>query len=100
MNSYLSLAVFFNGQYLAKRFNILELNLSKDMGRIKIPFIVIWGRHDGVNTIEMGFDAYNSIGGPDFTEKEMVILENSAHLAHVEEQDLFIATFRRFVNGL
>ncbi|WP_339740419.1 alpha/beta hydrolase [uncultured Sunxiuqinia sp.] len=100
MNSYLSLAIFFNGQYLAKRFNILELNLSKDMERIKIPSIVIWGRHDGVNTIEMGFDAYNSIGGPDFQEKQMVILENSAHEGYMEEQDLFIQTFREFMNGL
>ncbi|WP_346857320.1 alpha/beta hydrolase [uncultured Draconibacterium sp.] len=100
MNSYLSLALFFNGQYLAERFNILELNLSDDMERIKIPSLVIWGRHDGVNTIEMGFDAYNSIGGPDFTNKEMVILENSAHEGYMEEQDLFIATFREFVNSL
>ncbi|MCB0669678.1 MAG: alpha/beta hydrolase [Saprospiraceae bacterium] len=100
MNSYLSLAIFFNGQYLAKRFNILELNLSDDMEKIKIPSLVIWGRHDGVNTIEMGYDAYNSIGGPDFTEKEMVILENSAHEGYIEEQDLFIATFRDFVYNL
>ncbi|MEZ4805471.1 MAG: alpha/beta hydrolase [Bacteroidia bacterium] len=100
MNSYLSLAIFFNGRYLAKRFNILELNLSKDMEKIKIPSIVIWGRHDGVNTMEMGFDAYNSIGGPNFKDKELVILENSAHEGYMEEQTLFIHTFRRFVNGL
>lgn len=100
MNSYLSLSIFFNGQYLARRFNILKLNLSDDMERIKIPSKVIWGRHDGVNTIEMGFDAYNSIGGPDFTDKEMVILENSAHEGYMEEQDLFIAEFREFVDGL
>ncbi|MCB0635418.1 MAG: alpha/beta hydrolase, partial [Lewinella sp.] len=72
MNSYLSLAIFFNGQYLRPRFNILNLNLSADMARIKIPTIVIWGRHDGVNTIEMGYDAYESIGGPDFQDKELV----------------------------
>lgn len=100
MNSYLSLAIFFNGQYLAKRFNILELNLSAEMAKITTPSIVIWGRHDGVNTIEMGYDAYNSIGGPDFTEKEMVILENSAHEGYIEEQELFIATFREFVDSL
>lgn len=60
-------------------FNILELNLSQDMQKIKIPTVVIWGRHDGVNTIEMGYDAYNNIGGPNFQDKELVILENSAH---------------------
>ncbi|MEZ4926887.1 MAG: alpha/beta hydrolase [Saprospiraceae bacterium] len=100
MNSYLSLAIFFNGQYLAPRFNILELNLSADMARIKTPSIVIWGRHDGVNTIEMGYDAYNSIGGPGFQDKEMVILENSAHEGYIEEQELFISTFRGFVDSL
>lgn len=100
MNSYLSLAIFFNGQYLVPRFNILELNLSPDMARIKTPTMVIWGRHDGVNTIEMGYDAYNSIGGPDFQEKELVILENSAHEGYIEEQELFIHHFRRFVNRL
>ncbi|QNR24281.1 alpha/beta fold hydrolase [Croceimicrobium hydrocarbonivorans] len=100
LNSYLSLAVFFNGQYLVPRFNILELNLSPDMAKIKIPSLVIWGRHDGVNTIEMGFDAFHSIGGPDFTDKYMVILENSAHEGYIEEQDLFIESFRRFVNSL
>ena len=100
MNSYLSLAVFFNGKYLAKRFNILELNLSAQMAKIKIPTLVIWGRHDGVNTIEMGLDAFNSIGGPGFTKKEMVILENSAHEGYIEEQELFISSFRSFVDRL
>ncbi|MGJ8661255.1 MAG: alpha/beta fold hydrolase [Bacteroidota bacterium] len=100
MSSYLSLAIFFNGSYLAPNFNILKLNLSVQMAKIKIPTIVIWGRHDGVNTIEMGFDAFNSIGGPGFKNKKMVILENSAHAGHVEEQDLFIQTFRNFVYGL
>ncbi|PQB06859.1 hypothetical protein BST83_06610 [Polaribacter filamentus] len=100
MNSYLSLAIFFNGQYLAERFNILELNLSAQMAKIKIPTLIIWGRHDGVNTIEMGFDAFNSIGGPEFTNKEMVILENSAHEGYIEEQELFMSSFRQFVDGL
>jgi proline iminopeptidase len=100
MNSYLSLAIFFNGGYLAKRFNILELNLSPQMAKIKIPTLVIWGRHDGVNTIEMGYDAFNSIGGPNFEDKEMVILENSAHEGYIEEQELFSAAFRDFVDGL
>jgi len=100
MASYLSLAIFFNGSYLAPNFNILKLNLSAQMEKIKIPTLVIWGRHDGVNTIEMGYDAFNSIGGPGFTNKEMVVLENSAHAGYVEEQELFIQTFRDFVYGL
>lgn len=100
MNSYLSLALFFNGAYLIPRFNILELNLSSEMAKIKIPSLVIWGRYDGVNTIEMGYDAFNSIGGPEFLKKELIILENSAHEGYIEEQELFVRTFRRFVNNL
>lgn len=100
MNSYLSLSLFFNGGYLRPRFNILELNLSAQMANIKTPTMMIWGKHDGVNTIEMGHDAFNSIGGPDFRDKEMVILENSAHEGYIEEQELFIQSFREFVDGL
>ena len=98
MNSQLSLSLIYGGRYLRPNFNVLEFNLSEDMERIKVPTLVLWGRHDGVNTIEMGYDAYNSIGGPDFTDKEMVILENSAHFPHVEEQDEFIATFKGFLS--
>lgn len=99
-SSYLSLSVFFSGKYLRPNFNILSMNLSEDMERIKIKSLVIWGRHDGVNTIEMGYDAFNSIGGPGFNDKEMVILENSAHMAHVEEQELFIKTMKDFMVSL
>lgn len=97
MNSYMSLSVFFNGRYLAQNFNILELNLSPQMGLITVPSSVFWGRHDGINTIEMGFDAFNSLGS---ANKEMVIFENSAHEAYVEEQNKFQSEFRRFINSI
>lgn len=100
LNSYLSLAIFFNGKFLVPNFNILELNLSAEMTKIKVPTLVIWGRHDGVNTIEMGYDAYNSIGGSNFQNKKLVILENSAHEGYIEEQELFIKSFRDFVDSL
>lgn len=97
LNSRMSLAVFFNGRYLAQNFNILELNLSKDMKRITIPTLVLWGKHDGVNTLEMGYDAYNSIGTP--TEnKEMIILENSAHEGYLEEPEVFKPSVAAFID--
>ncbi len=99
MNSYMSFAVFFNGAFLSRKFNILELNLSSQMSTINIPTLVLWGRHDGVNTIEMGNDAFNSIGNPDFMNKEFVILENSAHEGFVEEREQFQAEFRRFIDA-
>lgn len=97
MNSYMSLAVFFNGGYLASNFNILTLNLSPQMKSIQRPTLVIWGKHDGINTLEMGFDAFNSIGDSSFTDKQLVVLEHSAHEGYAEEKLLFLAAFRAFI---
>ncbi len=97
LNSRMSLAAFFNGGYLARNFNILELNLSKDMQRITIPTLVLWGKHDGVNTLEMGYDAYNSIGSHS-ENKEMIILENSAHEGYLEEPESFKASVAAFID--
>ena len=99
LNSHMSLAAFFNGRYLAHNFNILELNLSDDMQRITIPCLVLWGKYDGVNTLEMGYDAYHSIGTPS-ENKEMVILENSAHEGYLEEPELFKASVASFLDRL
>ena len=92
----LSLALFFNGQYLAKRFNILELNLSPDMARIQIPSLVLWGAHDGVNTLEMGQDAFSSLGTPE-PSKRFFVFEESGHQPFVEESDLFVKEVRTFI---
>ena len=98
MSSYMSLSIFFNGGYLAQNFNILELNLSPQMANIYKQTLVLWGEHDGVNTLAMGNDAYNSIGGPSFTDKALVILPNSAHEGYFEDKELFQSEFRKFVN--
>jgi proline-specific peptidase len=88
LNSRLNLAILTGGSYLSKNFNILEMNLSDEMKVINIPTLVIWGRHDGVNTLAMGYDAYSSIG-TDTSKKELVILENSAHEGYLEEPKVF-----------
>lgn len=88
LNSRLSLAMLIGGQYLSQNFNILELNLSNEMASITIPSLVLWGEYDGVNTLAMGYDAYNSIG-TDSLQKELIVLENSAHEGYLEEPEQF-----------
>jgi len=88
LNSRLSLAILIGGQYLSQNFNILDLNLSDEMANITIPTLVLWGEYDGVNTIDMAYDAYNSLG-TDPSEKELLILENSAHEGYLEEPEAF-----------
>ncbi len=97
LNSHLSLGIMVGGSYLSKNFNILELNLSDEMKKINIPALVLWGKYDGVNTLEMGFDAFNSIG-TDVSQKELVILQNSAHEGYLEEPVLFKNTVLDFIN--
>jgi proline iminopeptidase len=92
----MSFAVFFNEGNLGSQFNILELNLSADMANIVLPSIVLWGRHDGRNTAEMGQDAYDSLGTQS-ADKTLVFFENSAHQPFLEEQDLFVAEVTNFV---
>jgi pimeloyl-ACP methyl ester carboxylesterase len=99
LNSPMSLSMFFSGIHLQQNFNILELNLSPQMANIQTPTLILWGRHDGVNTIEMGFDAYNSIGDSTFADKSMIILENSAHAGYLEEKEAFQAAFRDFIQN-
>lgn len=97
MNSFMSLAIFFNGGYVASNFNILELNLTPQLHLIQTPTMVLWGRHDGINTVDMAYDAYTAIGGSSFIDKELVILEHSAHEGYLEEQDSFLFHVRSFV---
>ncbi len=96
LNSRMSLAALINGQYLGQHFNILKLNLSDDMENITIPSLVLWGINDGVNVLEMGHDAYNSLG-TDLAQKELVLLNNSAHEGYLEEPEHFLSSIRSFV---
>lgn len=99
LNSRLGLGIIFGGSFLSQNFNILGLNLSDDMANITIPTLVIWGKHDGVNTIEMGYDAFNSLGTSDDLKK-MLILENSAHEGYLEQPEEFVAGVTDFINDI
>lgn len=97
LNSRFSLAILNGGQFLSENFNILNLNLSNEMEKIAIPSMILWGRHDGVNTIEMAYDAFNSIG-VDSTKKDLFILENSAHEGYLEEPEAFRNYMTEFID--
>ena len=92
----MSFALFFNDANLGRQFNILELNLSPNMVDIVIPSLVLWGRHDGRNTAEMGRDAYDSLG-TDPAHKSLIYFEKSAHQPFIEEPDRFVEEVIKFV---
>ncbi len=78
----------------------LEIELSKGysekMGLIKIPALIINGRHDGIVPFQMADDAIKSLGTQS-NKKEKVIFENSAHSPNREEPELFILTVKTFL---
>ena len=97
--SFASLSLLTGGASLRQKFNILELDLSGELALIELPTLVLWGEHDGVNTLQMGQDAYDDLGTAP-ADKEFVIFAESGHQPFVEEPDLFVAEFTGFVDGL
>lgn len=69
------------------------INLTK----IKIPSLILWGRHDGAIPVELAEDAFNNIGTP-ASDKSVFIFENSAHSPYIEEKLLFNQKVVEFVN--
>ena len=92
----MSFAAFLNPGNLISQFNILELNLSAQMSNITIPSIVLWGRHDGINTDEMGQDAFDSLGTTP-GDKSLVFFEQSGHQPFIEERAAFVSAVTGFV---
>ena len=68
------------------------------MANITIPTLVLWGEYDGVNTIDMAYDAYNSLG-TDPSEKELLILftVNRIPTKNIIRNKIIIL-YNRFIN--
>jgi len=71
-----------------------NINLTHEMYRITIPSLLLWGRHDGVIPVAIGYEAYTLMGSEN---KYLYIFEYSAHNPPVEEPELFVETVRRFI---
>jgi proline iminopeptidase len=97
LTSFASLALVFGGTSLRETFNILALNLTDDLAHIMVPTLVLWGEHDGVNTLEMGQIAFDKLGAP---SKQWVAFAQSGHQPFAEEPAKFVAAFSAFVDGL
>jgi pimeloyl-ACP methyl ester carboxylesterase len=87
---------FLNSNYIQKRFNLGNLNLTSQMYKITIPSIILWGRHDGILPVELAKDAYDNLGTGS-NDKYLYIFENSAHNLQIEEPDLFADKVKSFI---
>jgi pimeloyl-ACP methyl ester carboxylesterase len=78
------------------RFDIKNIDFSPQMYKIKIPTMILWGRHDGSLPVDLAQNAYDSIGTTQ-ADKYKYIFEDSAHCPSLEEPDLWLKNMREFV---
>ena len=96
-NSPYSISVFLNPYFGMKnnRFELWNINFVPEMHKIKIPSLILWGRHDGVFPVALAHEAYDNIGSDN---KYIHIFENSAHNPNLEEPVLFVENIKIFVD--
>jgi proline iminopeptidase len=73
---------------------IPHYDVRSQLGSIKIPTLVVSGRHDWVTPVGESELIANGIPG-----SELVIFEESGHMPFIEEQDGFINAVKRFVTS-
>jgi pimeloyl-ACP methyl ester carboxylesterase len=73
---------------------ITKLDLSENIKKIVIPTLMIWGRYDFRVPPEFAQEESENYGS---LEKELIILEKSAHFTQWNEPDLFYITVKNFI---
>lgn len=71
--------------------NFKDWSITDRLGEIQLPTLIISGRYDE-STPRINEVLHRGIPG-----SEWVLLENSSHLSHVEEPNLYFATVNRFL---
>ena len=83
---------------LAEAVGLVHVNLSPRMKEIRIPSLVMWGRHDGTLPVGLAQDAFDALGTPE-ADKRLVIFEKSAHSPYREEPELAVEAVVDFVEA-
>ncbi|MBC8155881.1 MAG: alpha/beta hydrolase [Bacteroidetes bacterium] len=76
---------------------ISGLDLSPQMGAIRLPALILWGQHDGNVPLPVGQEAYQVLGTPP-GDKTLHIFEQSAHSPMDEEPIGFATQVGRFID--
>lgn len=72
------------------------IDYTLEMYKITIPSLVLWGRYDGILTVDLVPYAINALGTP-AQDKSAVIFEQSAHNPFDEEPELFFEKVQEFI---
>jgi proline iminopeptidase len=71
-----------------------QIDDREALGSVKVPTLVIVGRHDVICGVRWSEELRDLIPGA-----ELVVLENSGHMGHVEEPDAFARAVANFVTA-
>jgi L-proline amide hydrolase len=74
--------------------NIKDWDRTNRLSEIRIPTLITSGRYDE-STPMLNEVLHNGIAG-----SQWVLFEQSSHMAHVEERDLYLSTVRAFIEGV
>lgn len=72
--------------------NVPNFDLTNRLGEIKVPTLIIVGRHDWITPLEASEELATGI-----PNAELVIFENSGHSPQQEEHEKFVAVVRDFL---
>jgi proline iminopeptidase len=80
-----------------KTFNDREaasMDLRPQLGKIKVPTLVLVGRHDFITNVAMAEEMVKHI-----PNARLEVFEDSGHFALVEEPEKFYRVIKEFVGG-
>jgi proline iminopeptidase len=89
-------AALTNYNHVIKKFIVSDIDLTKEMKKITLPSLIIWGKQDGVIPYPMAQQALQSLGTAD-VDKNIFTLQSSAHYGYYEEHELFEEAVRTFI---
>jgi len=74
----------------------LATNYTPVMRNIKLPTLILWGKHDGALPVASAWEVYRNIGTDD-SKKMVMIFEQSGHNPMLEEPEKYVTTIEAFI---
>ncbi|MBL56182.1 MAG: hypothetical protein CMP61_03245 [Flavobacteriales bacterium] len=71
--------------------------LTKELHKVTVPTLILWGKYDFVVPPSLGWDTYHSISS---TDKEIVLFEQSGHSPMSNEWEAFSEAIISFIEKL
>ncbi|MDE2312517.1 MAG: alpha/beta hydrolase [Patescibacteria group bacterium] len=72
--------------------NVVREDLAEDIARIRVPTLLVWGRHDRETPPRFGERMFAAI-----PNAQLVILEHAGHFSFIDQPEKFVEVLRKFI---